>query len=79
MRSKRSVYWFPAKKYGWGWGLPDVWQGRAVLVGWVAMVFAGAFILAEHHKDLYFVFLAVMVGALFAVCLEPPRWRWGNK
>jgi hypothetical protein len=19
--------WFPAKRYGWGWGLPCCWQG----------------------------------------------------
>ena len=23
-------YWFPAKKYGWGWGLPSTWQGWVV-------------------------------------------------
>jgi hypothetical protein len=22
-----KTYWFPAKRYGWGWGLPTVWQG----------------------------------------------------
>jgi hypothetical protein len=26
-----SRYWFPAKRYGWGWGLPVTWQGWAVL------------------------------------------------
>jgi hypothetical protein len=20
-------FWFPAKRYGWGWGLPVKWQG----------------------------------------------------
>ena len=20
-------YWFPAKRYGWGWGPPSTWQG----------------------------------------------------
>ncbi len=29
-RSKQI--WFPAKKFGWGWGQPKVWQG------WVALV-----------------------------------------
>lgn len=25
--SKNKNIWFPAKKFGWGWGLPKVWQG----------------------------------------------------
>jgi hypothetical protein len=25
-------YWFPAKTYGWGWGLPSTWEGWLVLV-----------------------------------------------
>ena len=27
----RNQYWFPAKRKGWGWGPPTVWQGWAVL------------------------------------------------
>ena len=23
-------YWFPTRKYGWGWGLPTRWQGWLV-------------------------------------------------
>ena len=23
-------YWFPAKRYGYGWGLPHTWQGWIV-------------------------------------------------
>jgi hypothetical protein len=26
-----SNYWFPAGRYGWGWGLPVRWQGWLVL------------------------------------------------
>ena len=28
-----SRYWFPAKRYGWGWGLPATWEGWAVMAG----------------------------------------------
>jgi hypothetical protein len=28
-------YWFPAKRYGWGWGLPSCWQGWVVLCTFV--------------------------------------------
>ena len=35
MQTERD-YWFPAKRYGWGWGIPNRWQGWLVLA-----VFAG--------------------------------------
>ena len=28
-------YWFPAKRYGWGWGLPGTWQGWLVVAAFV--------------------------------------------
>ncbi len=31
--SVEKKYWFPAKRYGWGWGIPNVWQGWLVLFG----------------------------------------------
>ena len=36
-----SEYWFRAKKYGWGWGLPLKWQGWAVLIAFFALLAAG--------------------------------------
>ena len=37
-RSKQ--YWFPVKRYGWGWGLPIVWQGWVVLVAYTSLLSA---------------------------------------
>jgi len=37
----RSRYWFPAKRYGWGWGLPARWQGWLVIALYVVLVGAG--------------------------------------
>ena len=34
-------YWFPAKRYGWGWGPPSAWQGWAVLVTYLVLVLGG--------------------------------------
>ena len=31
-------YWFPAKRYGWGWGFPRTWQGRVVLAVYVILI-----------------------------------------
>ena len=38
----RPPYWFHAKRYGWGWGLPATWQGWVVLIMWIAIVTAGS-------------------------------------
>jgi hypothetical protein len=35
------VIWFPAKRYGWGWGLPVAWQGWVVLLAWLALFVGG--------------------------------------
>ena len=34
-------YWFPARRYGWGWGLPATWQGWLVLAGYVLLALVG--------------------------------------
>lgn len=74
-------YWFPAKRYGWGWGLPIAWQGWLTLAAFVVLVIAGAFLFPPRHNPLpYVVYVAVLVGAFCGVCWlkgEPPHWRWG--
>ncbi len=44
---QEHVYWFPAKRYGWGWGLPAVWQSWLVLIGFFVLLGAGAVVLSE--------------------------------
>jgi hypothetical protein len=77
-----SKYWFPAKRYGWGWGLPSVWQGWAVLIGYVVLVLGGVpFIHATKGGVVYIPYVAVLTVGLIAICWltgEPPRWRWGK-
>lgn len=70
-------YWFPAKRYGWGWGAPRAWQGWAVLLAYVAVV-AGAVLL---RPAVAVPVVAAATGLLLWVCLkrgEPTRWRWGG-
>jgi hypothetical protein len=75
-------YWFPAKRYGWGWGVPSCWQGWAVLVVYFVLLGAGVWAYPPHRMP--FMFLLSTVGlslVLVAVCWlkgEPPRWRWGD-
>jgi CHASE2 domain-containing sensor protein len=75
-------YWFRAKRYGWGWGLPLSWQGWVVLFIWISVFFAGARLLRSPHRLAFIGFAVLMVGVLTLICYlkgEPPRWRWGER
>jgi len=75
-------YWFPAKRYGWGWGLPNCWQGWLVLAVFVGLVVVGSFIFPPRAElGLYLACIFVLCALLVALCWlkgEPPRWRWRN-
>ena len=74
-------HWFPAKRYGWGWGPPVTWQGWVVLVGWIAILVVVSPWLAPRSMPLFIVFEIVMVAVLLTICFlkgERPRWRWGR-
>jgi len=75
-------YWFPAKRYGWGWGIPQTWQGWVILAAFAALLIIGSVVLPPGRQPgSYFVYVAVLCGLLIGVCWlkgEPPRWRWGD-
>ncbi|MBR0726345.1 hypothetical protein [Bradyrhizobium manausense] len=75
-------YWFPAKRYGWGWGPPITWQGWATLVAFLILIAIGAALIPTHTL-VGFIAYAVVLTVLFAgVCWwkgEPPRWQWGGE
>jgi hypothetical protein len=80
--SDRPAYWFPAKRYGWGWGLPLSWQGWVVLAAFVGLLGAG-FLIFPPSKELglLLAYVVLLSALLIAICWlkgEPPRWRWGN-
>ena len=80
MQTERD-YWFPAKRYGWGWGPPRTWQGWLVFATFLGLVIAGAIIVPPATSPIFCVYVAVLVVLLIGVCWlkgEPPRWRWGN-
>jgi len=75
-------YWFPAKRFGWGWGLPATWQGWVVLIVWLGLTVTGGILIRPRHFVLFGAFNIVMVGILTLICYlkgEPPRWRWGGR
>jgi drug/metabolite transporter (DMT)-like permease len=80
LKDNPEGYWFKAKLYGWGWA-PARWQGWAVLVISIAVVFLGIYI--GDYDDAPG---AALIGALLAIVLififgywkgERPRWNWG--
>ena len=73
--------WFPAKRYGWGWGLPVAWQGWVVLLGYALLLTAGLAGYRRTHDPMFFVFLAAITAGLIAISWwkgEKPRWRSGD-
>ena len=81
--TERPKYWFPAKRYGWGWRLPSVWQGWAVLAAFFVLLALGAAIFLPSQRHIAFVAYSALLSLLLvAVCWvkgEPPKWRWGEK
>lgn len=75
-------YWFTAKSYGWGWGLPAAWQGWVVLIAFVLLMIAGAIlVLPRFGMLLFYAYTFALVAMLTFVCWRtgpPPRWRWGD-
>ena len=80
---KETAYWFPAKQYGWGWGVPSVWQGWVVLAIFTILLTAGgAFLLPAYGPVIFTAYTVLVSAGLVAVCWlkgEPPAWRWGDK
>jgi hypothetical protein len=73
-------YWFPAKRFGWGWGPPKRPQGWAVLFAYaVAMALISLFLPPTTHLAGFVAGTVLATILLVAVCWwkgEPPRWRW---
>jgi hypothetical protein len=76
-------YWFPAKRYGWGWGPPSTWQGWAVLLAYLSLTLGGIpLIQASMGSVMYVAYTFGLTALLIGICWlkgEPPRWRSGNR
>ncbi len=72
-------YWFPAKRFGWGWSFPTAWQGWAVLITYLTLVLGGIpLVQATKGSLIYVAYLFVLTIALIAICWvkgEPTRWQ----
>lgn len=73
--------WFPAKRYGWGWGLPCAWQGWVAIVVWILLMIMAAVFLIPWSLLSFEIAVWILAFLLIAVCWwkgEKPRWRWGK-
>lgn len=76
-------YWFPAKRFGWGWGPPRTWQGWVVTAAYVAAM-AVICLRAPPQRDtaLFMLLVTLATAAFVLICWltgEPPAWRWGDR
>lgn len=72
--------WFPARRYGYGWGVPRRWQGWVVMIGYFA-AFVGALPYARHRVGPYIAYVFALTAAMIGVCMwkgEALKWRWGQ-
>lgn len=81
--SDRKTFWFPAKRYGWGWGLPVRWQGWVVLAGYFALLFVGLqFFRPRTDVRGLLIYMALLTVVFIAIIVakgeKPLRWRWGR-
>lgn len=79
----QNKYWFTARTYGWGWGLPPSWQGWVVYAAYAAsLAFICYFLPPAVDVTLFSIGIAASTVVLVAVCWlkgEPPHWRWGGR
>ena len=74
-------YWFPAKRYGWGWGPPNSWQGWSVVAAFAVLIAVGAATILPHSQTRFVAYVLMLCILLIGICWwkgEPPRWRWGD-
>ena len=80
---EKFKYWFPAKKYGWGWGLPSVWQGWVTLVSYLGSIALSVYFFPPEEKLVLFIFSIIVLSVLLIVICwikgEPPKLRWGKR
>lgn len=68
---KEQRYWFPVRpaRNGWGWGLPNVWQGWAAYALYWIFFFVGILLIAPYGVwaivTFACVWAALFIGMMF--------------
>ncbi len=80
----KPAFWFPVKRYGWGWGLPVRWQGWVVFVAYLVLLYAAIYYFTPRRDSIGLsVSILVLTAALVVIVAikgeRPLAWRWGRK
>jgi hypothetical protein len=87
MEAKNNKFWFPAKRFGWGWAEPTCWQGWTVMIGWQVTMVLSAYLqwsnkqlLTKYHLAWFGTFpflfgMFLVVAGIYWAKGEKPRWR----
>lgn len=78
---QQKRYWFEAKRYGIGWRLPVTWQGWAVVILFVALLFGGLPRIEDQKVRIAWV-ISLIVALVIVVAWKgkrPFKWRWGQE
>jgi hypothetical protein len=83
MKEDKNNIWFPAKKYGVGWGLPVTWQGWLVLLLYAVLLILGVNLLTSAFIAIPFfiAYFFSLTGLLVFICWkkgEQSGFRWGK-
>lgn len=75
-QNKNKKYWFPAKKFGWGWGLPRTWKGWITFIVFLSGVFTTIRIFPIEKNPVTFMCTITVLSIIFIlICWfkgEPP-------
>jgi hypothetical protein len=67
-------YWFPAKRYGWGWGIPSSWQGWLILAVFAGLLVVGSFLFPIGTEfGAYLAYVTALCGLLVGGVLAEGR------
>lgn len=72
MQKNNKDIWFPAKKYGVGWGLPIAWQGWVVLVSYISLLLLGGLFIGESPFMIipFVIYVFILSGVLLYICMK---------
>lgn len=84
MKKNKKGIWFPAMKYGVGWGLPITWQGWAVLLTYIVLLLLGGLFIKKSPFLVipFVIYVFILSGILLYICWkkgEKTDIRWGKK
>lgn len=71
--------WFNKKRYGYGWGIPNSWQGWVTLLIYIALTMVTTAILPPNTGLLFVGFYTLVLIIVVVKTSGKPSWNWDEK